>query len=104
MTGTESFWPNDGRSRVHIPTTPLWIAILRILQVGLVVAALAATAYAIADLKRVVAGLHLIIEGWHGAEGYPMTWWAFSWTFIYLVWLLVALIWAPALYNLWAHL
>lgn len=97
-----SFWPADGKDRAHIPPTPLWIAVIRACQFFLALVVMALSAYAVSDLQK--APGYGVIKNWAGAEGYPMSWFAFAWTFVYVGWIILAMTTMPALYNYWVHL
>ncbi|KAJ0159654.1 hypothetical protein CTA2_9340 [Colletotrichum tanaceti] len=87
---TNNIWPKDGRNRSHVPAMPVWIAAIRILQLVLAVATLGITIFGLTTMQK--------------ATGYPFSWFAFAWTFSYLTWLGVAVMFIPIMYNCWVHL
>ncbi|KAH7362665.1 hypothetical protein B0T11DRAFT_86538 [Plectosphaerella cucumerina] len=95
-------WRNDGRKRGHLPDMPVWIAMVRILQIALCIATLALTAYGTVTVQRALG--YRRITNWSGSEGYPFSWFAFSWTFTYLMWLGTAVLLFPMMYNCWVQL
>ncbi|KAK1454377.1 hypothetical protein CCUS01_10495 [Colletotrichum cuscutae] len=48
--------------------------------------------------------LRFTMQSFSGTEGFPFSWFAFAWTFSYLTWLGVAVMFIPVMYNCWVHL
>ncbi|ROT38056.1 hypothetical protein SODALDRAFT_180392 [Sodiomyces alkalinus F11] len=100
---TRNIWSEkDGRNRDHIPPMPVWAGGLRVAQLVLATATLALTAYGIATIQQ--ASGYRRITNWSGTEGYPYSWFLFSWTCVYLAWLGLAVTLLPIMYNCWVHL
>ncbi|TEA22076.1 hypothetical protein C8034_v006329 [Colletotrichum sidae] len=99
---TRNIWPKDGRNRSHVPAMPVWIAGVRIAQLVLSVATLAVTVYGLTTMQK--ATNYRRITSFSGSEGFPFSWFAFAWTFSYLTWLGVAVMFIPVMYNCWVHL
>ncbi|KAF6831590.1 hypothetical protein CPLU01_06629 [Colletotrichum plurivorum] len=99
---TKDVWPNDGRKRSHIPLTPVWIGFIRVLQLITSVAILAVTVYGLTTMQK--ATNYRRITTFSGSEGFPFSWFTFAWTFAYLAWLGVAIVYIPVMYNRWVQL
>nr|XP_036578138.1 uncharacterized protein CTRU02_11927 [Colletotrichum truncatum]KAF6785302.1 hypothetical protein CTRU02_11927 [Colletotrichum truncatum] len=99
---TKNIWPKDGRNRSHIPAMPVWVAVVRIAQLILSIATLAVTVYGLTTMQK--ATNYRRITSFSGTEGFPFSWFAFAWTFSYLTWLGVAVMYIPIMYNCWVHL
>ncbi|KAK1579209.1 uncharacterized protein LY79DRAFT_592991 [Colletotrichum navitas] len=99
---TNNIWPKDGRNRSHIPAMPVWIAGVRILQLVLAIATLGITVYGLTTMQKATG--YRRITSFSGTEGFPFSWFAFAWTFSYLTWLGVAIMFIPVMYNCWVHL
>ncbi|KAE8446768.1 hypothetical protein EG329_011673 [Mollisiaceae sp. DMI_Dod_QoI] len=80
----------DGRS--HIPELPFWVALIRIAQFILALIVLILAAYASS------------VFGADYFAGYGMTFFTFSWTILFLIYILVTPLWFPQFYLYWAHL
>lgn len=80
----------DGRS--HIPALPFWVALIRIAQFILALIVLILAAYASS------------VFGSDYFPGYGMTFFVFSWTILFLIYIFVTPLWYPELYLYWAHL
>jgi hypothetical protein len=75
----------------HIPVFPLWVVILRIVQLVLAFIILVLAAFSASKLSVVWSG--------HG-----MAFFTFSWTILYLAYLAVSTRVVPLAYNMWAHI
>lgn len=87
-----AFRGDDGLDRTHIPAQPLWAGILRICQLVLAFIILVLTAYAAGQFAS------------GSLAGFGLAWLSFIWTLGYLVWLAVAVLVMPQIYNYWAQL
>ncbi|KAI3534011.1 hypothetical protein CSPX01_12362 [Colletotrichum filicis] len=99
---TKNIWPNDGRNRSHVPAMPVWIAGVRIAQLVLAIATLGITVFGLTTMQKATG--YRRITSFSGTEGFPFSWFAFAWTFSYLTWLGVAVMFIPVMYNCWVHL
>ncbi|KAE9582365.1 hypothetical protein CGMCC3_g1698 [Colletotrichum fructicola] len=81
---------------------PVWIAGVRIAQLVLSIATLVVTVYGLTTMQK--ATNYRRITSFSGTEGFPLSWFAFAWTFSYLAWLGVAVMFIPMMYNCWVHL
>ncbi|KAK1635798.1 hypothetical protein BDP81DRAFT_461975 [Colletotrichum phormii] len=99
---TKNIWPKDGRNRSHVPAMPVWIAGVRILQLVLAIATLGITVFGLTTMQKATG--YRRITSFSGTEGFPFSWFAFAWTFSYLTWLGVAVMFIPVMYNCWVHL
>ncbi|KAF6831416.1 hypothetical protein CMUS01_07343 [Colletotrichum musicola] len=99
---TKNIWPKDGRNRSHMPAMPVWIAGVRIAQLVLSIATLGVTVYGLTTMQK--ATNYRRITTFSGSEGFPFSWFTFAWTFSYLTWLGVAVMFIPIMYNCWVHL
>ncbi|OHF04203.1 hypothetical protein CORC01_00542 [Colletotrichum orchidophilum] len=99
---TKNIWPKDGRNRSHVPAMPVWIAVVRIAQLVLAIATLGITVYGLTTMQMATG--YRRITSFSGTEGFPFSWFAFAWTFSYLTWLGVAVMFIPVMYNCWVHL
>ncbi|KAF9874165.1 hypothetical protein CkaCkLH20_08148 [Colletotrichum karsti] len=66
------------------------------------IATLAVTVYGLTTMQK--ATNYRRITSFSGTEGFPFSWFAFAWTFSYLTWLGVAVMFIPMMYNCWVHL
>ncbi len=84
---------HDGRDRGHVPDQPVWAAFgMRIVQLIIAIIVLAMTAYAADQLSA------------SDLAGFGLTWFTFSLTLLYIIYLGVSLLIAPHIYNHWAQL
>ncbi|OLN91692.1 hypothetical protein CCHL11_06587 [Colletotrichum chlorophyti] len=81
---------------------PVWIAVIRIAQLVLAIATMGVTVYGLTTMTKATG--YRRITSFSGTEGFPFSWFAFAWTFSYLTWLGVAVMFIPIMYNCWVHL
>ncbi|TLD32713.1 hypothetical protein PspLS_01000 [Pyricularia sp. CBS 133598] len=89
-----NFWAfkeGDGNDRAHVPDTPMWIAIIRVVQLALALLILILTA--VAANKFGVAWSSL-----------ALTWFTFAWTLLHIGWLAISILIVPLIYNIWGQL
>ncbi|KAI6381332.1 hypothetical protein MCOR25_001264 [Pyricularia grisea] len=89
-----NFWAfkeGDGNNRAHVPATPMWIAIIRVVQLALALLILILSA--VAANKFGVAWSSL-----------ALTWFTFAWTLLHIGWLAISILIVPLIYNIWGQL
>ncbi|TLS23386.1 uncharacterized protein PpBr36_06470 [Pyricularia pennisetigena] len=89
-----NFWAfkdADGKNRAHVPATPMWIAIIRAVQLGLALLILILTAVAANKFRVAWSSLAL-------------TWFTFAWTLLHIGWLFISILIVPLIYNIWGQL
>lgn len=90
----ENFWNfrgDDGLDRSHIPPTPVWIAIIRVVQL----------LFALLTLILVAVGASYFGSSWASVG---ITAFTFALTLIHIGWLAISILLFPIAYNYWAQL
>ncbi|KLU85589.1 hypothetical protein MAPG_04612 [Magnaporthiopsis poae ATCC 64411] len=90
----ENFWNfrgNDSLDRSHIPPTPIWIAIIRVVQL----------LFALLTLILVAVGASYFGSSWASVG---ITAFTFALTLIHIGWLAISILAFPIAYNYWAQL
>jgi hypothetical protein len=88
-----------GGKRAHLVPTPIWVVVLRALQLLVSIIVMALCAWGISAITK-LSPLQLI----PGNDAYGFAFFAFAWTFLYLLWLALSLTAVPVAYHIWAHL
>ncbi|KAH8895901.1 hypothetical protein GQ53DRAFT_819860 [Thozetella sp. PMI_491] len=83
---------DDGQNRSHVPAFPLWTGFLRgalllVSVIDIILIGIAANGFGSANIP-----------------GFAFTFFAFSWTIVYYIWLFVAVLYQPVAYHYWAEL
>ncbi|KAL8377309.1 hypothetical protein RB595_008139 [Gaeumannomyces hyphopodioides] len=90
----ENFWNfrgDDGLDRSHVPPTPIWIAIIRVVQL----------LFALLTLILVAVGASYFGSSWASVG---ITAFTFALTLIHIGWLAISILAFPIAYNYWAQL
>ncbi|KAH8593821.1 hypothetical protein B0O99DRAFT_688258 [Bisporella sp. PMI_857] len=87
----------DGRA--HIPALPFWVAIIRVFQLLLAVVVLGCSAYAYHTFNGdEISGYTDIFRA------YSFSFFAFSWTILFILYIFVTPLFLPKFYLYWAHI
>ncbi|KAI6323554.1 hypothetical protein MCOR34_001807 [Pyricularia oryzae] len=89
-----NFWAfkdGDGKNRAHVPATPMWIAIVRAVQLALALLILILTAVAANKFRGAFSS-------------FALTWFTFAWTLLHIGWLAISILIVPLIYNIWGQL